>query len=377
MYWQSEFLRNAAAWTRNSTYRLDLPQNGFLSSIILHGRGTPVVDARLTDHLWRFLDGVSKIEVVLNGSTVCKSFTGQVGHFLQWKDGGPAIVDQHHNYGTSTLRWHSVINFGRHFKDTLYGLDLSRWDNVELRLTNDWTSSDFSAEHAIDVIPVYLRDTVANPFRGYFRTEEWNTYTTVASEKKYLELPTEHKIRRVVIQTTPTFSATGNANRTPYSTLSDIEFFLRTGQLKVFDATLRELWFENLFMDGRDVLQGAESYHNDGEGFLTGLGQTLYKAGVVLSPDGSQSTWAPDMVPGEDSSTQSRQADGSNDQFSLLLAGLSLENCAWFDFTQPDEPEGYLDPEMNKTVQLNYTIGSNANDTGATIRTVLDRFVPY
>jgi hypothetical protein len=377
MYWQSEFLRNAASWTRNSTYRLDLPQNGFVTGIILHGRGTPVTDSRLTDHLWRFMDGVTKVEVILNGSTVCKSFNAQIAHFLQWLDGGPAITDQHHNYGSSTLRWHSVINFGRYFRDPLYGLDLSRWDNVELRLTNNWTSSDFSAEHSIDVIPVYLRGVTANPFRGYFRTEAWNEYTTVASEKKYLELPVEHKIRRVVIQTIPTFDANGNAQRTPYQTLSDIEFFLRTGLLKVFDGTLRELWYENLFHLGRDVIQGAETYHSDGEGFLTGLGQTLYKAAAAMSHDNSQTTWSPDFEPGADSSTQKRQADSDADQVSALFAGLSLENCAFFDFAQPDEPEGYLDPAAEKTVQLNYTVGPNANDTAATINTVLDRFVPY
>jgi hypothetical protein len=306
-----------------------------------------------------------------------KSFTGQVGHFLQWLDGGPAITDQHHNYGSSTLRYHTAINFGRRFKDPDYGLDLSRWDNVELRLTNDWTSTYFSADHAIDVILVYLRDVATNPFRGYFRTEEWNTYTTVASEKKYLELPTERRIRRVVIQTTPVVDATENAARTPYSTLSNIEFFLRTGVLKVFDASLRELWYENLFAQGRDVLAGAEPYHDDGQGVWTGLGQTLYKAGVHMSQDNTQSTWAVDLEPGNDSSTQKRQADSDRDTDSLLMAGLSLENCAWFDFSQPDEPTGYLDPDSMKTVQLNYTIGSNANDTGATIRTVLDRFVPY
>jgi hypothetical protein len=300
-----------------------------------------------------------------------------VAHFLQWKDGGPAITDQHHNYGSSTLRWHTAILFGRYFKDPLYGLDLSRWDNVELRLTNDWTSTYFSAEHSIDVIPVYLRDVPSNPFRGYFRTEEWNTYTTVASEKKYLELPTENKVRRVVIQTNVTVDTSENAERTPYQTLSDIEFFLRTGQLKVFDATLRELWYENLFMDGRYLLAGAESYHSDGQGIWTGLGQTLYKAGVRLPHNSTQSTYGTSINPGDDSATQQREVSADADQDSLLFAGLSLENCAWFDFTQPDEPEGYLDPDAMKTVQLNYTIGSNANDTGATIRTILDRFVPY
>jgi hypothetical protein len=377
MYLQREFLRVSDTMTRNSTYRLSLPDNGFVTSMLLIFASTPVTDARLDVAKWRVVDFLSKVEVLLNQSTVCKSLTGRMAHVSQWLDGGPLVVAQDHNYGSSTLRFALPIHFGRKFFDAEYGLDLSKWDDVELRVSNDGSSTYFGADHSISVLLNYVRDVPANPFRGYLRTEEWNNYLTVASAKKYLELPTENKIRRVLIQVDPTLDSNHVAQRTPYNTLSNIEFFLKTGLLKMFDGDLRTLWRVNAYEDGRVPLVGAEQYATDAKGFRTGLGQTWYKAGAYLSHDGGQSTYAPDFVPGEDSVTQTRQSDGDSDQWSTMFMGTAPESCAWFRFDDPDVPDSYLDPAAQKTVQLNYSIGTDSNDTDATIRTVLDRLVNY
>lgn len=377
MYIQREFLRTSAAMDREGTYRVSLPKNGYITSLMLVFASAPVNDARVNVDAWRFVDFLSKVEVLANQATVIKSLYGPMAHVAQWLDGGPLIVNQDHNYGTSTLRSRLPIQFGRSYLDTEYGLDLSRWEDVELRITNTASSTYFSASPTVDVLINYIRDVGGSPFRGYFRTEEWNKYTTVASEKKYLELPTEYRIRRILMQVAPLLDANHSASRTPYQTLNNIELFLKTGQLKVWDGGLRYLWYDNLFTDGRTPLVGAEQYATDGKGFKTGLGQTFYKAGARMSHDNTQTTYPTDLTPGEDSTTIARQCDADPDQDSLLLAGIAPESCAWFDFATPDDPTGYLDPATQKTVQLNYTIGADTSDAGGTIRTVLDRFVPY
>jgi len=377
MYLQREFYRTSASMTRNSTYRVSLPDNGYVTSLLLIFASTPVKDARLDVADWRFQDFLSKIEVLGNQATVIKSLTGRMAHVQQWLDGGPLIHSQDHNYGTSTLRCRLPILFGRKYIDWEYGLDLSRWDDVELRIANTGSSTYFSADHTVDILINYVRDVAGNPFRGYFRTEEWNNYLTVASEKKYLELPTEYKIRRILMQILTAQDANHMASRNDYETLSNIELFLKTGLLKVWDASLRYLWYDNLFSDGRYQLAGAEQYATTAKGFRVGLGQTFYKAATRVMHGGAQSTYAPGLYPGDDGQTQRRLATLDNDQDSYLFAGIAPESCAWFNFTTPDDPAGYLDPAAQKTVQLNYQIGTDSNDAGATIRTVLDRHIPY
>lgn len=377
MYLQREFLRTQAAMDRSGTYRVSLPQNGYVSSLLLVFASTPVNDARLDVDKWRFMDFVDKIEILGNQATVIKSLTGRMAHVQQWLNGGALMHSQYHNYGTSTLRERIPLHFGRKYVDWEYGLDLSRWQDVELRITNSASSTYFADSLKVDVLLNYIRDVPGNPFKGYFKTEEWNNYYTVASEKKYLVLPVENKVRRILLQVDPSLDSSHNAQRTPYNTLDNIQLFLKTGQLKVWDGGLRYLWYDNLFCDGREQIVGAEAYHSSGKGIKVGLGQTFYKAGSRLMHGGSQSTYAEGVTPGEDSTTQKRLAGSDADQDSYLFAGISPEACAWFEFDTPDSPEGYLDPGQNKEVQLNYSIGSDTNDAGATIRTVLDRYISY
>lgn len=377
MYAQREFFRTAQTVTLNNTTRFELPNNGYLMGMFLQIYGTPVNDARIATHHWRMVDGITKIEVMSDATNPIFSLPGPLAKYAAWKDGAPAILDQQHNYGTSTLRWWVPINFGRYYKDAKFGLDLSKHPAPELRISTDWTSTYFTTALYADIMLLYMRDVTANPFSGYLRKEVWQSYTTVASEKKYYQLPTERLVRSLVLQVHPDISATMNAERAPYSTLNNIQLNYRTGEKKVFDASLRYLWYDNAFEVGRDVVQGAESYHSDGYGVWTGLGQSLYKAGARLPHGGTQNTYGTCVVPGEDSATQQREVPSDTEQDSLMFYGLSMENCAWFDFKTPDEPAGYLNPEAEKTVQLNLTIGSDTHDTGAVINIATDRFVSY
>lgn len=377
MYTQREFFRTAQTVTLNNTTRFELPDNGYLMGMFLQIYGTPVNDGRIATHHWRMVDGISKIEVMSDATNPIFSLPGSVAKFCGWKDGAPAMLDQQHNYGTSTLRWWVPINFGRFYKDTKYGLDLSKHPAPELRISTDWTATYFTTALYADIMLLYMRDVTANPFAGYLRKEVWQTYTTVASEKKYYSLPTERLIRSVILQTHPDISATMVAERTPYQTLKNIQLNYRTGEKKVFDASLRYLWLDNAFECGRDAVQGAESYSTNEYGVWTGLGQSLYKAGLNTT-HGVQNSYGPDLVPGEDSSTQIRQTDSNGDVSSLVFYGLSMENCAWFDFKSPtDEPGSYLNSEVEKTVQLNLEIGTDTHDTAATINIVTDRYVSY
>lgn len=375
MYWQRSFLRKGSTFTRNDTWREDLPKSGLLGSILFQISGPGVTDSMNAIDKWRMIDYISKLEIVGDGSTPIKSLTGQVAHYLAWLDGGGAAPDQHFNYGSGTKRCHLLMNFGRHLFDPDYGLDLSKWRSVEIKATNDASSTYFGGDLSIDVLCYYLREAAGGGFKGYFRTEEWRKWTTVAGEKVYLELPTENLVRRVALQVIPDLDSDYNAETTPYNVAYDIELYLRTGILEVWKSGLRDLWYENYFNLGRDVIQPLQPYHTDGKGIWTGLGQSLSYAGLRIPHDSTQDTASTSLSPGEDSSTQKRFTDTDADQDALLVMGLALENCAAFRFDMPDQPEGYLDPLRDATVQLNIETRNAATAADGTIRVVLDRFV--
>jgi hypothetical protein len=378
MYTQYEWHRQAVAMTVNTTHRFDyFPNNGFLQALLLQIYMTPVVDARIAVEKWRLADFIDQIEVWGNDGTPIFVVPGTMLKALNWLDGIPLITNQDHNYGTSTLRWHVPILFGRHWNDKQLGLDLSKWASVQLRIKNSSSATYTTGTISCDVMAKYIRDAAASPFSGYLHKENWQQYTSVASDKKYYDLPTEQKLRRLAIQVIPDVDASMVSEATLYTVLSNLKLSTKTGQNIIYNANPRNLMYINHFDRGMDVLTGAESYHTDAYGFRNGLAQTFYKAGAYLSHDGGQSTYAPDFVPGEDSQTQTRQADGDSDQISALFAGIAPEGCLWFDWTKPDEPTNYLDTAQEKTVKLDLEIGTGAAHADATINILLDRYVPY
>jgi len=375
MYWQREFLRKAATWTNGGTYKEDLPKTGLLGSIMVHAYRAGITDAFNDQLKWRLLDYISKVEIIANGSDIVKSFTGEIAKGLTFFDGGGGAPDQEFNYGSSTKRAHFLINFGRRLFDKRFLLDLSKFDNVEIQLTNDGSSTYFAGDWTVDILLYLLRDSAGAAPEGYFRTEEWRKWTTVQDERKYFNLPTELPIRRLLLHVLAAATTNTNADTQGYNVLDDIELYLKSRQVKVLDYSLRELWYENYFDYGKEAIQCLEPYHSNGYGVKTGLGQTLGKALGQMPQGGTPGAATIGIEPGGDNMTQKLLRTGT-DNYSMLAMGLALENCAIIRFDQDGEdPAGYLDPEVNKVVNLDlHTKDSSSADNG-TIRLVLDRLV--
>jgi hypothetical protein len=321
---------------------------------MVHARRAGVTDSMVAVEKWRLVDYISKIEIIGNGSEIIKSFNGRIGKYLCWLDGGGGCPDKAFNYGSSTKRHHTVINFGRKLFDPDYGLDLGRWGSVEIKLTNDGSSTYFGGDWTVDVIMYWLREGSPSQFKGYFRTEQWREWTTVAAEKKYLELPLQHVLRRLILQIDPDVDANMMAETTLYNVAYEIDLSIRSGKLKVFSDNLRDLWYENYFHYGRDVLQALESYHTQDYGIRTAT---------------------PSFSPGEDSSTQKRMTDTDADQESMLVMGLALENCAVIPFDMYPDPSTWLDLKADGTVELMIETRNAASAADGNIVAVTDRLI--
>ncbi|GAI97493.1 unnamed protein product, partial [marine sediment metagenome] len=218
--------------------RDNLPDDGLLIALIIHAHQGAVMDSMLAIEKWRISDYISELKIVGNGSTPIKAYTGNVCHFYQWLYGGGGAPDKAHNYGTSQKRFHSAILFGRHLYDFDYGLDLSKWDSVEMVFSNDAAAAQFTSAWDLDVTGIFLRDAPEDQLKGYFVTEQWRRWTTVRAEEVNLKLPTAHKIRSIVMQVYPDVGATMLDTTTLYNTLYNIHLAFKTGARDVFNSNL-------------------------------------------------------------------------------------------------------------------------------------------
>jgi len=371
--WEVRKLPCESTWTYGATVRCILPTSGQLAGLIYHISATPVNDARIAIEKWRLIDYISELKVLTNGSTVEKSMTGRMAHYLNWCDGGPANMDQVQNYGTSTGRVHGCINFGRYFKDKEYGLDLGKYDSVEFNMTNDAAVGQYTAFATPSVFGVFLKDAPSGIFKGHTRTEEYRKWTTVQAAVEYLRLQEEGKLRKIVFQVDPAVDTEKNPDTTLYNVLYNLRITHRAKSTELFNGNLRDLWYVNANEDGRDIIQGMEPYNTDDYGFRTGLGQTFAKATCFMNHAGTQGTYNADITPGEDSSALSRQCNSDNDQYSLLALGLSLENCAQWRYDTYGDLMDAADMQAEKPIELEVTTRDAASADNGTIRIETDR----
>lgn len=358
---------------RNQTYRIDLPETGLLSSLLLKVTGPTVSGATLADELWRILDFIDSIEVIGNGATVIKSLEGKHFHFLNWLHQG--IVPPHfwRNYATNTQFEYFLINFGRSLGDPDYGLDLSRWDNVELRIANTATATYYGSDFTLSILQSYLRDTPGG-FRGYLRSELWREWTTVQNETKYFTLPTEYPISTLALRALP--DTTAGLSDTGFSNLmDDIDFSIQGGTKQVYKGGLDDLIVMNYLERGAEIITSGEADVNADRGIDVGVGRMFGWSGVSGSRDGAVSATVPTMLGDATDNTISFEAREADSPVEFMVRGMGFQNTGYLVHAHDLDPAKMIDPRQVGDVRLNIRTRDTAASADGTNQVILERLV--
>lgn len=376
MFLQREYVRENVTMNLNETFKLDLPEHGLLTSLLIRISGNQVSPYGQGEHDWRIIDKISKLAVLVNGATVCKSLTGYQAQALAYYDQGVLPPGSWRNYASNTQFEYMIINFGRFMGDADFGLDLSRFNNVELQITNTATAASFTS-YNVSVLGIYVRGSQANNFKGYLRTEEWRAWTTVSDETKYNDLPVEHIIRRVLLQAIPDQDADFNNETDMSNLMDDIDFGLDTGQVRVFKGGIDDLMRENYLDTGKAVIVGGQTYMLADDGIDTGVGRAISFVGSSVSKDGAGSATIPTLAADELSGTIKPETYEADSPINFISVGMSPFYTAQFDFNLNWDLSNWLDPNQRKTVKLDIHTRSGASYADGRNAIVLDRLVTY
>jgi len=377
MYLQHEYIRENVALTLPSTYKLALPEQGILSSLLLRFYGKEEANTPMgAKFKWRVIDYVDSIDVIANGATIIKSISGKQAQFFSFCDQRVVSPHKWEEYSESTVREHILINFGRVFADTDLGLDLSKFDSVELHIKNSMTNVLYSA-CTVSILATWLRDPAVSPI-GYIRSEEWRKWTTVISETKYLDLPTEFPIRRILLQAIPEVAvATNEEDTSLHNLMKDIDLSLKSGVLRVYKGGLDDLMWLNVFELGVMPSTHGVTYHDADYGFDVGIG---YVEGF-MGGGGSKNLGVLTAIPSPTGAINGRVQSFetyTGDEVNLFIAtGAGYHGCAIIRFDHNPNPMYWLDPESVKQVLLNIQTGSGAQHGNGTNIVALDRLVRY
>ncbi len=364
MFWQRDVLRTGIGMTFAQTYEYDLPKTGILGSLVLYISSTENGEIFGTARKWRLLDYISKIEVIADGSQVIKSYDGRQAVASAYHDDGILATSMWRTFNSVPHRQVIPVHFGRKLMDEEYGLDLARFNQVTLKVTNDATSTQFTTNIQIDAVAYWLREGAGAP-KGYFREEEYRPYLPVAGAAESIDMPTLLPIRRILLRARPAATITPNRNASTMAALmSDIDFSLRTGQVRVYKGSLQQLGRLSILELGHYAESMTHVMRNDEEGYDVGVGYVEH--GLVAEVSSTTTPSATSSVGGSDiqESVQEVKAKTVDQPLSGLWRGYGmLHNVPLFAARRPDMAD-MLDPEANKTVKVEITTAAGTTVTG-------------
>jgi hypothetical protein len=372
---QKTFLRDAASMTFSETYKVDLPKQGALSALLLEFSSNQQSAFGSAAGPWRLLDYISRIKVVGDGSEVVIDATPAQLQAMQFYDQHVSSLDVLRNYATNTQFCKVLVPFGRQVGDRLLGLNLGKFNNVDLEISNTATSTQFQTDIDVTITMLTFHPDFNPPaFSGHLRREIWRQWTGVQDERKYLELPTSWKIRRIMVQAIP--GKTDSLEDTTFwNCLYDVLLTTKTGATKLIDCRLEQLVRLNALRYGLPEATIIGAYFTADTAHDLGIGYPLTVQATPMSYTGAGATAAPTVTAGDTIATQRMETAQADMLYSLYVKGLGIHDTAVVWEGDSDDPADYLDPQALNVVELQlHTRNSSSADAG-TNYVVLERLV--
>ena len=265
-YFQQRYLRENRAFASMAGLEIiDLPNKGLLSGIEIRVTGVNGAYAGSPD-CWLH-DMMSKIEVIVNGSQVVKSLTGEqllaLMHYQKTLQRGHDAAHLPSGLHEETF----YINLGRHYHDPEYMLDLGQVNDPELRIEHNfslathhgWTHGcALSTEPSYCIICHILRDPNVVP-KGYIKTSEVFRHQSAANRQRNMTVPRGPMYSNLYLQSWYASEGLG-------INIDHVELNVNSDDIIPIRVQVEELESENVRMYGMAkrqewvVLTGGQAY---------------------------------------------------------------------------------------------------------------------
>jgi len=249
-YFQQRYLREVAAFPAMAGLEtIDLPQKGLLSGIELRVFGTNGAGFNLPD-VWLH-DRIQRIEVIVNGSQVVKSYDARQLLAMMLYKKTPHYSHDMKNMASASAEEFFYINLGRHYHDLDFMLDLGMVNDPEIRITYNfnlaaaegWTNGvAMAAAPSYSVICHMLRDSDVTP-RGYIKTAEIARFNNAANLQQNMNVPRGPTYSNLYLQSWWVNNGLGNV-------LGHYEVNINSDDLIPIRTNVQDLIAENVRMYG-------------------------------------------------------------------------------------------------------------------------------
>jgi len=311
---------------------------------------------------------ITKIELV-DGSDTLFSLSGKQAQALDFYHN--KVVPPNLLYYLNDINAEQIfnINFGRFLYDPFLALDPTQFKNLHLKITVDINGGGRSSDGGFLSVFAHLFDEKEITPMGFLMSKEIESYTLAADAHKYIDLPTDHPYRKLLIRA----QAYGYY---PDVEISNIKLSQDVDKKIPFNQTMRQIiraiqaqtppWIEHLHTS-------CPSASGDYE-YIT----PTYECGFALTP------W---NVPASATTTLAADyGDGGRARFSststigniqALIRGWLPHGVVEIPFGKQDDIDDWFDPLNIKSLKLDLTGGPSGTFGAGTADVFLQQMRPY
>ena len=368
MYFKEQRYEKTKALSLATTYTKQLPESGLVDNIDLFFKiinaSSVINGAPMNIH-----HHITKIEVVGNNDKTLLSLTGEDAIAKAYRKMGALPQNMRTELGGSTQSQSIPLFFGRKPYDGEYALDLSKWDKVELSITNDFSSTYFGS-HTLDLKLTTIEEprTIPTKFMKQWEFDKEKPAADTAYVRP--KLPTSGLLRSLMIQLDPDLTAnTGAVAQDPVSDNYNWKLWFKDRALTVIDARPKDLFFREHDRIGIGVSSvkpyASTSQYTDFE--------WAYVISQAVAPIENAADATLSSLEGSNDRYHKYKFVGGGTQDDVITHGCGLFHTFEIPFYLPQDVEtGYLDLATYKPIEIEWYGYKDDN----THRIVLEKPVP-
>ena len=352
MYFKEQRFEKAKASTFASTHKVELPATGILDSISLYFRATNAADVS-ANAPGNIHHHITKIEVIGDTDKALFSLTGEEAIAKAFRKMGALPPMKQNEYNGKAQDLLIPIFFGRKYKDGHYALDLSKWDKVELQVTNDFVTSLFAAGSLSMETRLCTIEDSAETYPKFLKQWEYDAAKPDA-DGDYVrpKLPTSGLLRSLMIQLDPDLTAsTAAVAQDPAGDNYNWKLWFKDRALTIYDHRPRDLM--------RDEHRRLGIGHSCLKPYSSTTRYTDFHWAEVLGLSLVAAERAADgLYPSPPDSRDRYQAlsySAGTELLQALVQGVGLFHTFEIPFYLPDDLEAnYLNLETYKPVEIEW-----------------------
>lgn len=352
MYFKEQRFQKAKASTLASTHKVELPATGMLDSLSMYFRITNAADMS-THAPTNIHHHVTKIEVIGDTDKTLFSLTGEEAIAKVFRKMGALPYMTQNEYNGKSQDLLIPLFFGRKYKDGHYALDLSKWDKVELQVTNDFTTDEIVAASLSMETRLCTIEDSPETYPKFLKQWEYDA-TKPDSDADYVrpKLPTTGLLRSLMIQLDPDLTAdTAEMVSEPIGDSYNWKLWFKDRALTIYDHRPKDLIRDEARRIGlgHSCLMPYPSTTKYAD-YHWALVQAVTVCGMLDSGDATQPS-----TEDERSRYQKLGFAGAVTMLQAHVLGIGLFHTFEIPFYLPDDLEAnYLNLETYKPVEIEW-----------------------